>query len=391
MGKPPISAMGDWPRWCWWSGGWSLVLICLLVCAAVSVDADDAPQILRMDSAGASGARMLAVVSRNVASVQQYKRSTESAATHLGETPEAESEKKTSKVLEYGAQVRDAQMAIAASKARSNQLTKNELMSKGKLSEMEKVTLRREKTHKNEAHTQREENREKFRSKDKMYENMRKAKVKNTRKYQVNEHGSKSAVHSKMLAKRKANTEDPATAADRKKEANLMLAKNKEGRTKLNEKTTEFRISLQQKGVKEKEEKDIEQKKLLVKQKEDAELGKKEDEKGKAAATKAEISLKKTAKASVEAAKIAKREHERLSKTAEKDLKAAKVAQIAREKQKKIEEANAKTKEKAVKRVQAEQVEKTRVAEKQHKKKSGGDGREESRESAEDSGEGDVS
>ena len=59
-------------------------------------------------------------------------------------------------------------------------------MSKGKLSEMEKVTLRREKTHKNEAHTQREENREKFRSKDKMYENMRKAKVKNTRKYQVN-------------------------------------------------------------------------------------------------------------------------------------------------------------------------------------------------------------
>merc|ERR1712086_363539 len=241
MGKPPISAMGDWPRWCWWSGGWSLVLICLLVCAAVSVDADDAPQILRMDSAGASGARMLAVVSRNVASVQQYKRSTESAATHLGETPEAESEKKTSKVLEYGAQVRDAQMAIAASKARSNQLTKNELMSKGKLSEMEKVTLR-------------EENREKFRSKDKMYENMRKAKVKNTRKYQVNEHGSKTAVHSKMLAKRKANTEDPAKAADRKKEANLMLAKNKDGRTKLNEKTTEFRISLQQKGVKQKEE-----------------------------------------------------------------------------------------------------------------------------------------
>merc|ERR1740130_320094 len=188
--------MGDLPRWC--SGGWSLVLICLLVCAAVSVDADDAPQILRMDSAGASGARMLAVVSRNVASVQQNKRSTVSAATHLGETPEAESEKKTSKVLEYGAQVRDAQMAIAASKARSNQLTKNELMSKGKLSEMEKVTLSREKTHKNEAHTQREENREKFRSKDKMYENMRKAKVKNTRKYQVNEHGSKTAVHSKM-------------------------------------------------------------------------------------------------------------------------------------------------------------------------------------------------
>merc|ERR1711865_1129477 len=282
----------------------------------------DAPQILRMDSAGASGARMMADMSRNVAPVQQYKRSTESAATHLGETPEAESEKKTSKVLEYGAKVRDAQMAIAASKARSNQLTKNELMSKGKLSEMETVTLRREKTHKNEAHTQREENREKFRSKDKMYENMRKAKVKNTRKYQVNEHGSKSAVHSKMLAKGKANMEDPAKAADRKKEANLMLAKNKEGRTKLNEKTTEFRISLQQKG--------------------DAELGKKEDEKGKAAATKAEISLKKTAKASVEAAKIAKREHERLSKTAEKDLKAAKVAQIAREKQKKIEEANAK-------------------------------------------------
>merc|ERR1712086_682232 len=203
--------------------------------------------------------------------------------------------------------------------------------------------------------------------------------------------GSKTAVHSKMLAKKKAKMEDPAKAADRKKEANLTLAKNKESRTKLNEKTTELRISLEQKDVKEKEEKDIEQKKLLVKQKEDAELGQKEDEKGKAAATKAEISLKKTAKASVEAAKIAKREHERLSKTAEKDLKAAKVAQIAREKQKKIEEANAKTKEKAVKRVQAEQVEKTRVAEKQHKKKSGGDGREESRESAEDSGEGDVS
>merc|ERR1712153_291245 len=134
-------SMGGLPRW--WSGGWSLVLIGLLVCA-VSIDTDDAPEVLRMDSTGASGARMLAVMSRNVASVQQYKRSTESAATHLGEAPEAESEKKTSKVLEYGAKVRDAQMAIAASKARSNQLTKNELMSKGKLSEMEKVTLRRE-------------------------------------------------------------------------------------------------------------------------------------------------------------------------------------------------------------------------------------------------------
>merc|ERR1711865_590686 len=189
----------------------------------------DAPQILRMDSAGASGARMLAVVSRNVASVQQYKRSTESAATHLGETPEAESEKKTSKVLEYGAQVRDAQMAIAASKARSNQLTKNELMSKGKLSEMEKVTLSRKKTHKNEAHTQREENREKFRSKDKMYENMRKAKVKNTRKYQVNEHGSKTAVHSKMLAKGKANMEDPAKVADRKKRGQSNVSKEQRG------------------------------------------------------------------------------------------------------------------------------------------------------------------
>merc|ERR1712194_722095 len=255
MGKKKDLRMGGLPRW--WSGGWSLVLIGLFVCA-VSIETDDAPEVLRMDSASASGARMLAVMSRNVASVQQYKRSTESAATHLGETPEAESEKKTSKVLEYGAKVRDAQMAIAASKARSNQLTKNELMSKGKLSEMEKVTLSREKTHKNEAHTQREENREKFRSKDKMYENMRKAKVKNTRKYQVNEHGSKSAVHSKMLAKKKAKMEDPAKAADRKKEANLTLAKNKEGRTKLNEKTTEFRISLQQKGVKEKEEKDIE-------------------------------------------------------------------------------------------------------------------------------------
>ena len=42
------------------------------------------------------------------------------------------------------------------------------------------------KAHKNKTHTQREENREKFRSKAKIYENMRKARVKNTRKYQVN-------------------------------------------------------------------------------------------------------------------------------------------------------------------------------------------------------------
>ena len=43
--------------------------------------------------------------------------------------------------------------------------------------------------------------------------------------------------------------------------------------------------------MKEKEEKDIEQKKLLVKQKEDVELGKrKEDTKGKAATANAEKS-----------------------------------------------------------------------------------------------------